>query len=183
MLRASGTVTAALSITDLTATYRRSWNPFSAGTLQVRYTVVNDGNVAATGGGRVSVAELFGLLEPDVRTEVAELLPGGGREAKIRVGGVRGWGPLRTSVAVTPAVPVGDPAGAEVRPGTATVTVWAVPWAQLALVALLAALAVAYRGGVRWRRRRLARLLDRARAEGRQEGRKSALAGDTSARD
>lgn len=187
MLRASGTLTAALSVTGLTASYRQSWNPFSAGTLRVRYTAVNDGNVTVTGAGSVRVAELFGLSEPEARTEVAELLPGGVRAAEVRVGGVQGWGPLRTTVEVTPEVPGGEPVGTALRPGTATATAWVVPWPRLALLVLLAALVVGYRAVVRRRRRRLAQLLDRARDEGRREaqreGRESALASGTSTTD
>ncbi|PZG01660.1 hypothetical protein [Micromonospora deserti] len=177
MLRASGTVTTALSVSDLAVTYRRSWNPFSAGTIQVRYTATNGGNVAVTGSGRVTTAELFGLVSGDAPGEVGELLPGGSREVEARVAGVWGLGPLRTSVDVTPAAIGGDRTGAEIRPASATATVWVVPWPQLALAAILVVLVLAYRTTARRRRRRLAQLLARARSEGREEARKSALAG------
>ncbi|WDZ83757.1 WxL protein peptidoglycan domain-containing protein [Micromonospora cathayae] len=183
LLRATGTVAAALTVTDLTATYRPTWNPFAAGTLQVRYTAVNDGGVAVTGTGRVTAAGLFGLGQRDVRADVEELLPGGRREGGARVGGVWGWGPVRTTVELTPAVRGGDPTGIEIRPGRTTVTVWAVPWAQLALLVLLAALVLAYRGVARRRRRRLALLLARARDEGRQEGREAVRTAGTAVPD
>src|SRR5688572_1436852 len=38
MMRVSGTVTASLAVDGLTTTYRRSWNPFSAGSVRIRYT-------------------------------------------------------------------------------------------------------------------------------------------------
>ncbi|MFI6785634.1 hypothetical protein [Micromonospora sp. NPDC050276] len=177
MLRAAGTVTAAVAISNLAATYQRSWNPFSAGTIRVRYTATNEGNVAATGGGRTTTEELFGLAARDSATAVEELLPGGSREATARITGVWGMGPLRTSVDVTPAVRGGDPTAALIRPATANVTLWVMPWPQFALMVVVVALALAYRIAVRRRRRRLARLLDRARSEGREEARKSTLTG------
>ncbi|MEV4808856.1 WxL protein peptidoglycan domain-containing protein [Micromonospora avicenniae] len=177
MMRATGTVTAALTIGDVAARYERSWNPFSAGTVHVTYTATNGGNVAVTGSGRVTAAELFGLAEPEARTAVEELLPGGSRNAEARVAGVWGLGPVRISVEATPSVLAGDAAGAEIRRGSATVTVWVLPWPQLALVVVLAALVIACRIVVRRRRRRLARLLAQARDEGRAEARGSALTG------
>ncbi|TYB93039.1 DUF916 domain-containing protein [Micromonospora sp. WP24] len=180
MMRATGTVVAALAIGDLTTRYERSWNPFSAGTVHVTYTATNDGNVAVTGGGRVTAAELFGLAEPNARTDVAELLPGGSRSAEVRVGGVWGLGPVRTTVEVTPALLAGDPAGAEVRRGSATATVWVLPWPQLALAVVLVGLVLAYRVIVRRRRRRLAQLLAQARDEGRAEASGSVLTGASS---
>ncbi|TDB78884.1 WxL protein peptidoglycan domain-containing protein [Micromonospora sp. KC721] len=166
MLRVSGTALAALAIDGLTATYGHSWNPFSPGTVRVRYTVANDGNAWASGKGRVTVSELFGLAGRDTTVDVEELLPGGSRVAQARVGGVWGLGLLRTTVAVTPAA-LGDGTVAEARPATSTVTVWAVPWPQLCLVVVLMAVALALRALRRRRRRRLALLLERARQEGR----------------
>ncbi|MDG4798031.1 hypothetical protein [Micromonospora sp. WMMD1082] len=166
MLRASGTVTAALAVSDLAVRYQRSWNPFTAGTVHVGYTATNAGNVAVTGAGRVRVAELFGATGRDVRGGVAELLPGGGRQVQARVDGVWGWGRLTTTVEVTPSVVAGDPTGAEIRPGAATVTVWTLPWPQLALAAVIIALLFAYRAIARRRRRHLAQLLADARDEG-----------------
>ena len=177
MLRASGTVTASLAISDLTATYTPSWNPFSAGTLKVGYTAANDGNVALTGSGTVTVGELFGLVKQDGPTQVTETLPGGEQVVDTQVDGVWGLGRLKTTVSVTPTVQGGDPTDAEIRPGTATVTTWIVPWPQLALVVVLGLLVIAYRLVVQRRRRRLARMLATAREEGRAEGRRTTPVG------
>jgi len=170
LLRVSGTTTAALAVDDLSATYRQSWNPFAAGSLRIRYSTTNDGNVAVTGAGRVTTAELLGLAHHDARSGIEEMLPGGGREVDTRVRGVWGLGPLRTTVSVSPAVR----GGAEVtRPGSATVTVWALPWAQLVLAVVLGVLVAVFRILTRRRRRRLVALLARARDEGRAEARSS----------
>ncbi|RSM70094.1 hypothetical protein DMB66_09915 [Actinoplanes sp. ATCC 53533] len=173
LLRVSGTVTAALVVDDLSATYRQSWNPFAAGSLRIRYRTTNDGNVAVTGTGRATTGELLGLADHEARTGIEEMLPGGGREVDTRVGGVWGLGPLRTTVEVSPSVRGGGPAAGATRPASATVTVWALPWAQLALAAVLGALVTAFRVHIVRRRRRLAALLARARDEGRAEAREA----------
>ncbi|WBB67777.1 hypothetical protein [Micromonospora sp. WMMD812] len=177
MMRATGTVTAAVAISNLTARHDRSWNPFAPGTVHVRYTATNGGNVAVTGSGRATATELFGLTGSGTRTDVEELLPGGSRQVEARIGRVWGWGPVRTTVDTTPALLTGDPTGADLRRASATVTVWVLPWPQLALAAVVAALVLAYRIVSRRRRRRLARLLAQARDEGRAEARSSALTG------
>jgi len=174
MMRVTGTVTAALGVEGVTAAYRQSWNPFSGGTMRVRWTATNTGNVAVTGTATVTVAGPFGLGSRRVTVDAGELLPGGSRAVETRVGGVWAWGPLRTTVEATPTLRDGDPAGVAIAAGTAAVTVWSGPWPQLALAALLAALVVAYRLVRRRRRRRLAALLARAR----DEGRRAALVGD-----
>ncbi|MFC6018204.1 hypothetical protein ACFP2T_18590 [Plantactinospora solaniradicis] len=177
MTRVTGTVTAALAVSDLTATYRHSWNPFSAGTVRLSYTTTNDGNVAVTGTGQATVGELFGLHTRGARVEVAELLPGGDRKVKTRVDGVWALGPLRTTVDLTPSALGGGPAGVQTQPGSAEVTVWSLPWPQLALAIIVGAIVLAFRTVTRRRRQRLAKLLARARDEGREEGRESALVG------
>ncbi|WP_341718072.1 hypothetical protein QQG74_30530 [Micromonospora sp. FIMYZ51] len=175
MLRASGTITASMTIDDLTAKYTPSWNPFAGGTVQIGWSTTNSGNVSVTGSGRTTVAELFGLVERDTPTEVEEVLRGGNRTVETRVDGVWGLGRVRTTVEVTPAVLGGDATGAEIRTASATVTTWALPWAQLILVLLLGALAFAVRTVIRRRRQRLAQLLDKAREEGRSQARETPL--------
>jgi len=174
MMRVSGSLAAAVGVHDLTATYRHSWNPFSAGSLRVRYTAKNDGNVAVTGAGRVTTAGPFGLREHDATANVEEMLPGGSRAVDVGVASAWPLGRLRLTVDVTPVVTGGDPAGAALRSAGKTVTVWTLPWPQLALVVVLGAFVLAVLVVLRRRRNRLARLLARARDEGRAEGRKSA---------
>lgn len=177
MTQVSGTVTAAAAVEDLTATYRQSWNPFSGGTIQVAYTTTNHGNVASTGIGLVTVDGLFGSAQNEARAEIEESFPGDSVEVETRVAGVWPWGPLRTTVEVTPAVPDGEPGGAAIEPASATVTVWTLPWPQLVFAAVLGAIAFGLRTLIRRRRRRLARLLARARNEGRAEARAATRVG------
>jgi hypothetical protein len=130
-----------------------------------------------TGTGRATVAGLFGLHTRGARVEVDEMLPGGGRAVDTRVDGVWALVRLRTTIDLTPSAPGAGPAGVETRPVSADVTVWTLPWPQLALATILMALLLAVRAVIRRRRQRLANLLARARDEGREEGRESALVG------
>jgi hypothetical protein len=155
MLRASGTVRAALAAQRVTARYERSWNPLRSGTLRVSYTVVNTGNIRADVHTSVSVAELFGAHHRAGGAAAGELLPGGARPAEGRVHGVWGLGPVHTRVLLSPA----DPAG------PTDVTVWLVPWPQLIALAVLVALVFALRAYRRASRRRLERLLESARQD------------------
>ncbi|MFB9852144.1 hypothetical protein ACFFMR_17355 [Micromonospora andamanensis] len=178
MLRASGTAAAAVAVEGLAVRYERSWNPFAAGGVHLTYTARNTGNVAVIGDSTARVTEMFGLADRNASAAVPELLPGDGRQVEAHVGGVWGLGRITTTVEVTPAVLSGDPGGAEIRPTTTTVTVWTVPWAQLAVIVLIGALLLGWRTIVRRRRRQLARLLDQARDQGRVEGRESVRAAD-----
>jgi hypothetical protein len=174
MIRITGTITAALTVGDLTTIYRHSWNPFKAGTIHVRYTTTNNGSVTATGTGQVTTTELLGTTKHSAKAEVGQTLPGGTHDIDIQIGGVWALGPLKTTVDLTPALLDGDTSDADIRPTSATTTVWTLPWPQLILTALLTALALTARTARRRRRRRLADLLARARDEGREEGLSSA---------
>ncbi|WP_238432484.1 DUF916 domain-containing protein [Micromonospora tarensis] len=76
MLRVNGVARAALPVGGLSTSYSPSWNPFRAGTVRVRYTVENDGNVWVGGTSRVTVSDLFGRTSHDATGAVEELLPG-----------------------------------------------------------------------------------------------------------
>ncbi|WP_203882072.1 WxL protein peptidoglycan domain-containing protein [Planotetraspora kaengkrachanensis] len=171
MTRTTGTITAAVAVSDLTAVYEQSWNPFSSGAIRVKYTATNKGNVTVSGVGEVTVSDLSG--QRDAKTDVEEIFPGDSRTVETRIAGVWALGPLSTSVTVSPSVHGGVPVGVVVEDATTDMTIWTVPWPQLALAALLVILFFSYRG-ITWRRRRhLADLLARARDEGRAEAQES----------
>ncbi len=135
-LRVSGDVVAQLRPEDVRASWEPSWNPFSPGTIVVRYDVANDGNVRL--GAHAEVAASSGPVEAsgggaDDRREV---LPGQSVPGEARLSA---W-PLLLSHVTVSAVPgvVGeDQVDATLAGGSLAVTVWTVPWAQLALLVLL----------------------------------------------
>jgi hypothetical protein len=168
LLRAGGALRPALSADHVDVRYERSWNPLRSGTIHVTYTAANTGNVRVEARGRAEVTELFGahVRSRDVGGE--ELLPGGDHTTDTRIGGVWASGRLRTTLTLTPSILGTTGTGTAAAPTTVTVTTWAIPWAQLILTAAVVALALALRTAVRLRRRRLARMLELAREEGRR---------------
>ncbi|GGM21381.1 hypothetical protein ACFFX1_00490 [Dactylosporangium sucinum] len=171
-LRVTGALDARLTVADVRATHHRSWNPFAAGALDVRYTVSNPGNVRAAADTRVTTAHLFGRrtwTDPS-SARVREVFPGGTREFSTRLTGRWPLGRISTTVTVSASA---DGATAA-APAEVTVTGWALPIPQLLLVLALVLPALAARTWLRRRRARLERLLARARAEGRAEAAGSA---------
>ncbi|WP_459804457.1 WxL protein peptidoglycan domain-containing protein [Herbidospora sp. RD11066] len=162
MMRATGDIKAAVAVSGLSASYDQTWNPFTSGTVTVKYTATNEGNVAASGAGAVAVSDLTGLAERDGKADVAEIFPGDSRTVETKINGVWALGPMSANVTVTPSVEGGSPM-------SAAVTVWTVPWPQLALIALLVVLFFAYRAITKRRRRHLENMLARARDEGRAQ--------------
>ncbi|MEU8821916.1 hypothetical protein [Actinoplanes sp. NPDC048796] len=150
LLRASGEIRSKTTAGHLQARYERSWNPFRPGAVALSYTAANTGNVRLPVQGRAEAAALFATRT--TATDLGELLPGGITTASARVD-VWALGRVTTTVTLSQGEPV-------------TVTTWFVPWPQLLVLAALAALVLLWR----WRRRRLQRLLERARQEGRTLG-------------
>ncbi|WP_448059557.1 WxL protein peptidoglycan domain-containing protein [Cellulomonas hominis] len=135
-LRVSGELTPALTVSEPVVTYHQSANPFGASTATVRYTVTNTGNARLTATEQVTVSGVGGVATataPD--GTLPELLPGGSLDREVQVAGV--WPLVRAAAEVTllpEAVGIG---GGTVAPVAAAGSVWAVPWALLAVVALV----------------------------------------------
>jgi hypothetical protein len=151
LVRVSGTVHAALTVTDLQASYEGTLNPVGRGNVVVRYTVHNNGNVNLGGHQKVTVSGIFGASGPKpALADVPVLLPGSSDSISVRLTGVLPQVLLHGTVRV---VPIAQPGA--VDPGlhefTATTTFWAIPWMLLLIVVVLVALTLALRW---WRRRR-----------------------------
>ena len=167
-LRVSGEVVPHIAVSDLTATYQPSWNPFQPGTLHLDYTALNDGNVRLGSTQTLSASGLFGVpagVEGLVLAEQREILPRQETRVSTEVQGVWPLGQLSSTVSTQQVVVGEDVIDVPLTGSQAAVTVWAVPWPQLALLALAAGF-VAWRLRLR-KRRRLA--LERARAEGERQ--------------
>lgn len=161
-IRVTGDYVAKVDVSGLRAEYKWSWNPFSAGSVDVTYTVANVGNVRLAPDAHVRTSGLVGENEwDDTSTARArEILPGGSREFTVQMTGVWPTGPITTSVVTVPA-----PAG-QALPGITAervaidTTFWAVPWPQLALLALLILAFLAFRVTRARRRRRIEKLVE-----------------------
>ncbi|UZN03465.1 hypothetical protein [Cellulomonas sp. S1-8] len=151
-LRVTGDVEAALTPDDVTTRWEPSWNPFAPGTVHVRYVVRNTGDVRLGARPATTLAGPAGIGAASHTAELREVLPGQSAvvEASLPV-----WPVVRVTghVDVRPWVVGEDVVDAAMRAGSAPVTVWAVPWPQLALLVLVVGAVVL----VRWWRRRSAR--------------------------
>jgi hypothetical protein len=165
-LRVGGELEPALALDDVRVDYAGSVNPFAAGEASVSYTVRNTGNAQLTAGQSVRITGPFGMLPADAAgvERTPDLLPGESWTMTVPVRGVLPAFLLSAKVAIVPGL--ADAAGtvADLVPVEASATTWAVPWALLALVLLVAAgIAVAMVLGRRRRARR--RALEDARVE------------------
>lgn len=144
-LRVTGEIAPALAVQDVSTTYTPSWNPFAPGTLTVRYTVANTGNVRLGAAAAASAAGPFGLAGSEAAgPALREVLPGGTAGGSVQV---EAWPLVRLggSVAVTPAVVGEDEVTAALATSAATWSAWAVPWFPLGLVLLLVGVVLAVR--------------------------------------
>jgi len=143
-LRVAGDVVATVMPEDVTATWHPSWNPFAPGVVQVQYALVNEGNVRLGAATATGVAGSFGLGASSATQETREILPGRRAVSSVELTGwplVFGWG----EVTVTPLVVGEDEIAAPTETASTTFTVWTIPWAQLALLALLVIVFLAIR--------------------------------------
>ncbi|MCR2824833.1 DUF916 domain-containing protein [Microbacterium sp. zg.Y909] len=163
-LRVAGDVVAAITPAEVTATWQPSWNPFAPGAVQVGYTLVNDGNVRLGASTVVGVEGAFGLGATSATQEIREVLPGRSAPASVELTGwplVFGWG----EITVTPLVVGEDDIAAPTQTASTTFTVWTIPWAQLALLALLVLAFFVIRGQRRRSRERMQARIDAAVAD------------------
>ncbi|MGN9787907.1 hypothetical protein ACTMTF_41245 [Nonomuraea sp. ZG12] len=125
------------------------------------YTVTNAGNVRLVTDNRVLTSTLVGesIWSDTSAAKAREIMPGGSRTFVARVPGAWPLGPIGTTITSIPS-PAGEP-----LPGLTTervaidTTVWALPWPQLALLALLALTFLAIRVIAARRRRRIEKLI------------------------
>ena len=146
------TADAALRYSAMSATYQRSWNPASPGSVRITYEVENVGDVTVAARGRAEVSTSIGPTGPDAAVEVRAIAPGRSRTVEHVLDGV--WPGFGAAAVVelepyVPAEPGVDLASATI---TAHSSAPAWPWPQILLFAALAATAVLALGRVRRRR-------------------------------
>lgn len=162
-LRVAGDVVPTLSVTDVQATYASSWNPFAAGAVEVDYTVTNEGNVRLGAGTAVEASGPFGWGEASAEgTPQRELLPGQSATSTVVLDGTWPLGRMSGDVTVIPVVVGDDVVEVEVQQVSAGWSTWAVPWAQLALLALAITLVLLARRSRRRREAATQRRIDAA---------------------
>jgi hypothetical protein len=157
LTQVAGELAPAMAVSGMTADYEPSWNPFAPGELSIRYTAENAGNTQLS----------FDEKTAGTVTERGDLFPGERREVVVEPSRVWPFGLISAEVVVHASVPTDD--ALAVAPVTETVMVWAVPWVQLAVLAVAAAIVLAMIVARRRRKASIDRLIEEARAEGRRE--------------
>src|SRR5690606_9857244 len=170
-IRVTGDYVAKVAVTGVRAEYVGSWNPFAAGSVEVTYTVANEGNVRLVTDNQVLTSTLAGengWNDPSAARS-RELMPGGSRTYVARVPGAWPLGPIATTVTAVPS-PAGEPLpGVAAQQAAVGTTVWALPWPQLGSIALLVLAFFAIRLNAARRRRRIEKLIMLARQSASQE--------------
>ncbi|WP_311211814.1 MULTISPECIES: hypothetical protein [unclassified Arthrobacter] len=168
MTRVKGEVKPALSM-KATASYDTSWNPLEPGSADLTVDLENTGNVRLSVDPSTMVNDARWPAAGTEEARTLELLPGDRRTVSIHVPHVWPLGIMTLPVTVSQGVIAPDGATQSLEPVQESVTLWAVPWPQLAiLVALLLLFAGLFRGRKR-RKKELARLVEEAREAGRRE--------------
>ncbi|GAA3927271.1 WxL protein peptidoglycan domain-containing protein [Actinoplanes auranticolor] len=169
-LRVTGPLQPALSITDVEINAATSWNPLRLPHVTATFTIGNTGNVRLGGRPTARVEGPFGLGGRTTEMAVIpEILPGGTLRVTTALDAVPPLFRERLTVDITPGPADGrsiDPA--PVR-ALATRTFWLVPWPQLALLTLVAALLAAWLLTRRRRTRRMQAALSAAEQRGRDQ--------------
>lgn len=142
-LRVSGDLGPALDPGLSHLTYHYDWNPARSGSATFDYEVANTGNVRLAGELVARFAGPRGLLEREaVIADLPQILPGDRYEGSAEVDGL--WPLARLDVELLVRPEAVDPADAAARIPSSSHEehLWAPPWPQAAVAALLA-LAVA----------------------------------------
>jgi hypothetical protein len=135
-VRVAGTLAPQVAITNLSADYHGSLNPFGRGSAVVTYRVKNDGNVEYGFRSTVTVSGPFGAKHTVAANPVPLLLPGDSVAERVRVTGV--WPQVldRATVRVQPVAAPGD-TDPRLPAVSASTRFWALPWTFLLLIVLV----------------------------------------------
>lgn len=137
--RVSGDLQPSLTVTSLSATHSGDWwNPVT-GTVTVRYTVHNPGNVALAANVEGGVNTWFGInLARQTSSAIKEILPGNSASYEFELPGVGQWLYLNAYLHVTPFVDSTDVASyVSAAPTSRDTVLFAVPWTVLLALLLI----------------------------------------------
>lgn len=173
LTRVTGEITPAAEVGQAAATYALSWNPLRPGEVTVTFEVVNTGNTRLVAEGVVEAGGKT-VAFPAEGEITQELLPGDSRPLAVVVDDVWPLFVVPVSVTLDAVVVTMDGTTSSLDPVSADTLAWAIPWPQLIVLAGLALVIAAFVWGRRRSKARIAGLLEEARAQAREEERRSA---------
>ncbi|MHC9044693.1 COG1470 family protein [Microbacterium saperdae] len=166
--RVAGAITPAFTVGGVQTDFRVDANPFEAGELTVTFDVQNTGNARMDAAGTLSIAgQQVAFPAEGQRPQV--LLPGETRSFTLAMTGVWPLVLLSGDLTVAPVAASLDGETLAVASSTTPVTVWAMPWPQLLVVAGVALLVFALLWNRIRSRRRVEDLISQAVERGREE--------------
>lgn len=169
-LRVAGPLTAGLRVEAVSIAARGTISPVGSSATSVTYTVQNTGNVRLAGSTLVSVSGLFGAARSTGSKPLPTVLPGDSVRITVKTGSVYPFGPITGHVRVSPTAPPGGiPLAAPLAAVTGSASLFAVPWALLVVIVLVAGLIIGLWQFLRWRQRRLGETLAEVADHARQE--------------
>jgi hypothetical protein len=138
-LRVTGKLVAALTISSVSVGLSTPFNPFGGGAAHVTYTVTNTGNVILAGTQTVTVSGTFGGTSTVHAPALVDVLPGDSLRYSLPAGHVYPAGSVSAHVTVTPRWPSdATPLAVTLAAASASASTFALPWALLVLILLLA---------------------------------------------
>jgi hypothetical protein len=153
-LRVAGKLHAALQVEQISAGIGHPVNPFGRGSVSVTYSVVNTGNVKLSGTQVVTITGPFGARSTIRPHALPVVLPGDSIQYTVSAGGFYPAGPVDAHVTVTPGWPANTvPLATALTLASGSTSLFAVPWALIVLVILLAGGGYGFWRMLRWRRR------------------------------
>ena len=168
-LRVAGPLTPGLRVEAVSVGSHSTVSPFGSSATSVTYTVHNTGNVRLAGSAGVSVTGLFGSLSAGSRS-LPTVLPGDSVRITVSPGSLYPFGPITAHVRVGPTAPKGGiPLAAPLAAVTGSASLFAVPWALLVVIILVAGVVVGLWQFLRWRRRNFGETMADVAEHARQE--------------
>lgn len=166
--RIRGPLSPLLSVSNISATYIPSFNPFE-GTIIEKFTVTNVGNVSLSAKAFASVAGPFGIPLAANRTyNVEEVSPGAHRDFELSMVGVGQWVFLHPNVNLVTYVDKDALNAGRLPVVSRDVIIWVFPTTFFIILVLVLIVALVIRGTVRNRQRQVKRWLAYTEAEARR---------------
>jgi hypothetical protein len=137
-LRITGPTNPALTTENLSTDYHSSLNPLD-GSLDVTYTIRNNGNIRLGAKQKIAVHDVFGDVADRTPKAIPELLPGNSVTITEHFTGIAATLRVSADVTIEPFVPgaTGKAAKSEAQTTTASISTWAIPWSLLLLLLVI----------------------------------------------